>query len=207
MSRAVTIALALGVIAVIAAILVPWWLRKRLARGEWSAKGALRSLQQQQERFRKQVAVDLDGDKAGEYGWLGELSGAQPTPFIATALGVKDKHGCSKQGGGFFRLYLPNADGKWTPEPQKIPAKGEAKHADAREKGWRCYLWPTARGQSMNRAFYADRDSIWWTPNAGRPYSGPGDAPAADAALPTGKDTPVDGAKGRDGNVWHRYKP
>ena len=25
------------------------------------------------------------------------------------------------------------------------------------------------------------------------------------AAFPAGKDTPVDGAKGRDGNVWRRY--
>ncbi len=200
----------------------------KIGINESSAIGTLRSLTTAEEQFKQQGIVDQDGDGSGEYGWLGELSGMDPTrgmegvagpkmstsPFIASILGVKDASGYSQKSGYYYRLFLPGAGaGPSKAETQAHAGTGSTADADNQEVRWACYAWPAKRGETGNRAFYAGHQGeVYGTAATRTQYSGTTIVPKAHAALDTGGPNPENldagigllaaGLTSGDGNVW-----
>lgn len=201
--------------------------RVSIGGNESSAIGTLRTLATAQEQFRQQVLVDQDGDGKGEYGWLGELSGFDPTrgragtpgepcrasPFISAVLGAKDTEGRSQKNGYYFQMFLPTAAGRAVSEPAQVRGGGTAKDADHQEVRWACYAWPVERGVSGSRAFFANNaGEVYSTPATVTVYSGKVNCPTAAAALDAaspgranldaGVGLSVAGLTAGDANLW-----
>ncbi len=85
--------------------------------------------------------------------------------------------------------------------------------ADAAEVRWCAYAWPVSSGNSGSRCFYVDESGeVFAFANAAGVYSGPGKAPAFDAAFPgdvlgdwaSPKPAVAAPYPGRDGGLWKR---
>ncbi|MHC5020190.1 MAG: hypothetical protein ACYTGX_08805 [Planctomycetota bacterium] len=148
----------------------------------------MRSIAAGQEHFQKGNIVDQDSDGMGEFGWLGELSGAEPcrvaglpmttSPFIAPILGMKDKYGNAPKSGFYFRMYLQGPDGTWVGEPMlekadaptggggaEAPRKSFAESkqaADLNETRWICYAWPQTHTHTGDQAFVVNEAGEVW---------------------------------------------
>ncbi|MCI0343722.1 MAG: DUF2950 family protein [Planctomycetales bacterium] len=201
---------------------------RKIGTNESSAIGTLRALTTAQEQFKQQAVVDQDGNGTGEYGWLGELAGIDPTrgtggvagpkmstsPFIASILGVKDSEGRAQKSGYYYRLFLPAAGaGPAKAETQAHAGTGSSADADNQEVRWACYAWPVKPGVSGNRAFFAGHQGeVYATAATKTRYDGISIVPAADAALemqgpnPKNLDAGIGlaaaGLTSGDGNVW-----
>lgn len=229
-ARVLTWALIALLIAVVAAVAVPAYLRWAYSRG-WNPRNSLRSLVTAQEQFKAQVVVDQDGNQVGEYGWLGELTGCQrarvsgvqlnTSPFIAAILGVKDAGGWSQKSGQYYRMWMQSADGSWQPEPAGptgwpnegggAPFPEDPAAARYQEKRWICYAWPNVHGHSGNAAYVITQAGRMWKTEyepgvgAGGPYNGTTNTPAGLAAFTADGSRIADGAKGergQDGRLW-----
>lgn len=157
---------------------------------------ALQILPDAQAQFRDQCIVDQDNDGAGEYGCLGELTGAQPargtgilldtTPLLPTNLWTPDAQAVAHRSGYCFTIDVLDAGSRWV-----------------------CYAWPNAIGQSGNRVFMMDETgTIYVSSNSARTqqYSFTSCVPAPNAALAPDGSVGVRRRNGTypagDGGVW-----
>ncbi len=189
---------------------------------ESSALSRLRSLTTAQEQFKQQNVVDQDADGMGEYGFLGELSGAAATrssgltlstsPFITSSLGYRDAQGIAETNGYHYVLYLPGKSAPVMEGEGTAAAPAIAALADGQEQRWACYAWPTQHRSAAARVMF-------FTNNAGEVYMtlmdkkrcvGTTSIPAPDAAYSVGTGMNLEGGVGlaaaeltsNDGNTW-----
>lgn len=123
----VELMIVVAIIAAIASMAVPKFLRSRLSANEAAAISTLRLLSTVQGQIRSQAAIDTDSDGTGEYAYLGELAGTAPlridaggapgagTPgrdeldpsVIANAFGDVDPQSLVARSGYYFQIWLP----------------------------------------------------------------------------------------------------
>lgn len=198
-------------LAIVAAIAIPNLLSARLSANEESTIARLRNLQSAQEQFRALAAADRDQDRQGEFGTLGELSGATPLPdgsllhppVLSQAFAFIENGG-AERSGYVVRLALPGKDGEPVGE---LENGGAPDGVDTRmaEQMWLAYAYPVKPGSTGTRVFFIDQTGhILFTTNdaPGQGY-GPGNPPAFDAAF-AADDRPMSqgGHVGRDGGFW-----
>nr|MBA3846155.1 hypothetical protein [Planctomycetota bacterium] len=133
-----------GVAAIVAAIAIPNLLESRVTANESAAAMSLKAgLFPAQVQFQGGCYSDEDGDNIGSFGFLRELSGAQP---VAGGLELRLLAGAVGEGEGNgyrFAVFLPNGNGGAMHEP--VAARPEVVvGADQRERYWVGYAWPTA---------------------------------------------------------------
>src|SRR5262245_53227573 len=117
-----------AIIAIVAAIAIPNLLSARLNANETSAISTLRNISSAQAQHQASGKTDVDGDGAGEFGFLSELSGGfgvrtTPAgargavinpPVLSGAFRILGTNGFVTRSGYKFRVYLPQADGQGT---------------------------------------------------------------------------------------------
>ncbi|MCY2959072.1 MAG: prepilin-type N-terminal cleavage/methylation domain-containing protein [Planctomycetota bacterium] len=136
----VELIIVVAIIAVIASMAVPKFMRSRLSANEAAAISTLRLLSTVQGQIRSQNAIDTDSDGTGEYGYLGELAGTAPlriasgggpaagTPgvdeldpnVISDAFGDVDPQSLVARSGYYFQIWLPG------PNSGTVPGFAEA---------------------------------------------------------------------------------
>jgi prepilin-type N-terminal cleavage/methylation domain-containing protein len=221
-----------AIIAIIASVAIPKLMAARLSANESAAISTLRSLSSAQAQAQSSGAIDSDGDGAGEYGYFGELSGAQPCrvsaagvpaagvvgtdelnpPVLSSAFGNVQARQVSRSGY-IFQTYLPAATvggvtGSVTED--LTGGKNGAPFPDANngETMWCCYAWPVTASQSGNRVFFINQEGdLLQTQNRGAaPYTGTAGGPPFDAVYSGAGDMAsplgVNGLAATDGNTW-----
>lgn len=214
-----------AIIAIIASIAIPKLLSARLAANESAAIATLRSLSSAQAQIQSSAAIDQDADGGGEYGYLAELAGTVPMRIngglgaatdvlnpavLSTAFGAIDANGVCTRSGYCFAVFLP--DGA-TPPVGIAEANGGGATAATLPGGnnaeilWCAYAWPTAFGQTGNRAFFINQEGdLLQMSNrtVATQYSAPAGGPAYSAAY-TAADMSsaiASGVAGVDTNTW-----
>jgi hypothetical protein len=155
-------------VGVVAAVAIP---RLRgpssVYRNDTAALATLRNLASVQEQFRDAAAVDVDGDGRGEFGTLGEMTGAaglrrdasggrrdQPldVPMLSPSLANVSNAGIVTKAGYAFAVFLPAPGGRWI-----------------RERGGAALRWsiPPRRDPPWTPGDPLDLDSPW--PGEGPP--------------------------------------
>jgi len=144
-----------AIIAIIAAVAIPKLMSARISANENAAIATLRSIAAAQQQFQSSCAIDTDADGGGEYGFFGELSGAEPMriydavgdtpalgadpddlldpPILATAFGdvINDTAGGSvERQGYYFKIYLPAPTAAGVTPGLPEDAAGGARAAD-----------------------------------------------------------------------------
>jgi type IV pilus assembly protein PilA len=123
-----------SVIAIIAAIAIPSLLRSKLVAYEGDAVGCLRTIANAQAMFKASVAIDTDGNGAGEYGSLAQMSNALPPA-------IDDSLGSGQKAGYFFTVTTTGI-------------------ANTDEIIWEATAYPIIKGRSGNRTFYIDESGV-----------------------------------------------
>jgi hypothetical protein len=112
-----------------------------------TALGCLKCICTGQEQFKTSIAIDLNTNGVGEYGFLSELGGLakcrgekgqkfEASPYIPRILGDCDPSGVSVKSGFCFIVYLPTGPSSATSTADMIVDTGEA------ETRWIAYAWP-----------------------------------------------------------------
>ncbi|HYE06482.1 MAG TPA: hypothetical protein VEL07_13285 [Planctomycetota bacterium] len=158
-----------GAIAVVAAIAVPNLLESRVTANEAAAAAALKSgLFPAQVQFQGGCYSDEDGDDIGSYGFLREMSGAQP---VAGGLELRLLPGGIGQGesdGYRFAVFLPNGNGGAIIEPLGMRPRVVV-GADQRERYWVGYAWPISADHGR-QVFAIDQTGVVHVlPSTGEP--------------------------------------
>jgi prepilin-type N-terminal cleavage/methylation domain-containing protein len=166
-----------AIIAIIASIAIPKLMSARLAANEAAAIATLRSISSAEAQIQSSGSIDTDADGAGEYGYFGELSGANPMrvsaaglpaagaaadilvpSILPSAFGVVQNSFVSRSGY-YFQIWLPNNVFVGIAED---PAGGKAgapfPDSNNGEIIWACYAWPVGYNQTGNRAFFVNQE-------------------------------------------------
>jgi type IV pilus assembly protein PilA len=219
-----------AIIAIIASVAIPRLMAARLSANESAAISTLRSLTSAQAQLQSSGAIDTDGDGSGEYGFFGELSGADPVRVSAAGVAAAGTAGTDElnpavlsgafgnvagsqvtRSGYIFQMYLPgagspaaliaeDATGGATAGPFPDPDNGEVL--------WACYAWPVAANQTGNRVFFTNQEGDIYQMNnrIATPYEGAAGGPASDAifsvAADMGSPLGVNGVAATDANTW-----
>jgi prepilin-type N-terminal cleavage/methylation domain-containing protein len=219
-----------AIIAIIASIAIPNLLSARLSANETAAIATLRNLASAQAQCEASGAIDGDGDGTGEYGYFGELSGAQfVRAFIAGAQAIGPNkitppvlsgafgnvtNSVVSRSGYLFQMWLPDAAGKGVAEDPTGGAAGSigTLSPDLCETTWAAYAWPINHGNSGNRAFFVNQQGdVLQCQNNTMKYNGLTTKPGCDAAFITGgtagsisQPLAITGPTktGMDGEVW-----
>jgi len=198
---------------------------------EERAVQTLRVIAMAQAQLREARSIDTNGDGAGEFGYLGELTGAAPlrsaprgtlvdlgelnaflpgdfAQIVSTSAG-----GACEVEGYFYAVYLPA-----TPLiGGEVEALAEALHGgcgetmpDASQSAirWCAYAWPSSETSPPRRAFFLDAaGNALSTENAAgavSAYIGASRAPRWDAAYRRSDMSGAVGGETVDGNRWDR---
>jgi prepilin-type N-terminal cleavage/methylation domain-containing protein len=220
-----------AIIAIIASIAIPNLLSARLNANESAAIATLKNISSAQAQCQASSVIDANNNGAGEYGFFGELSGAQPVrndeaggvgvaklvPAVlsnafgnvsSTPAGVTG--GAVTRSGYIFQMYLPTmgAPGVGANEAATGGAAGVSIDASKAEVMWCAYAWPSVFANSGKRTFFINQGGDVLSTKADVvTYNGGTVVPAQNAAFLTGTsgvmDCPV-GANslGLDGNRW-----
>jgi len=220
-SRAFTlleILIILVVLAVLITLAIPNLLSAKAGSNESAALANVRAIVQAQMGFVTRGMADLDSDGTGEFGTLGELSGAVPvraafggtdplTPVeLSASFRTVSALGELTKQGYVYRLYLPDINGVGLVEVAGGGADPAVDYESA-ETAWCVYAWPQVYGQTGSKTFFASSNGdIIFTEDSS--YSGPGApiTPGAGLRLPGAVDNifgvPATNSTGRDGNTW-----
>ena len=201
-----------AIIAILASMAIPKLMSARLASHEAAAIATLRSIGSAQAQFHAVEAVDSDGDGGGEYGFFGELSGAEllraydtaadaPTigvdllspAILSGAFGAVEADGAGEgvvaRSGYLFKMFLPLAPvggttGAQPEDPSGGATAGSEPDPNSCEIMWCCYAWPIEVGRSGNRVFFINQDGdvLQFSNHAGV-YTDMANGPAFDAAF------------------------
>lgn len=190
-----------GSFAVAASVAIPKLMAERAGVNEAAAVASLRSIAGAELAFRQARHDDLDRDGQGEFGTLGELSGASALrsskpalqkPLLPSAL-RPTQGDCCVHDGYVFRVDVAR---RMTHDPND----------DERE--FIAYAWPVQAGMSGLRVFSIDADGrLLASDNHGdhQHYEGADHQPLLDASkrsLTTHSTIGIKGRTGRDGGTW-----
>ncbi len=160
-----------AIIAIIASIAIPNLLSARLNANESAAIATLKNISSSQSQCQASGVIDANTNGAGEFGFFGELSGAQfiriaggvhtteriSPPVLSAAFGTV-QNSLVTRSGYHFQMYLPGVAGAFEAEAATGGAGGgHAVDAALSEVLWCCYAWPTSRGNSGKRAFFVNQ--------------------------------------------------
>jgi hypothetical protein len=202
----------------------------RLSANESAAISTLRSLTSAQAQLQSSGAIDTDGDGSGEYGFFGELSGADPVRVSAAGAAAAGTAGTDElnpavlsgafgnvagsqvtRSGYIFQMYLPGAGSPAAPIAEDATGgatAGPFPDPDNGEVLWACYAWPVAANQTGNRVFFTNQEGDIYQMNnrIATPYEGAAGGPASDAifsvAADMGSPLGVNGVAATDANTW-----
>jgi hypothetical protein len=193
----------------------------RLAANESAAIATLRALSSAQAMLVESAAIDEDKDGAGEYGFLGELSGGRTLrgrrerlepPVLSSAFAALEDDGDGdavvQRSGYWYQVWLPTRTG--TAVTERANPSGAVKvHPDAAERAWCAYAWPVEPGATGRRVFFVNQEGeLLAFDNPGGHFGGlqrsGGRQPANDSALtrPDLESAPARGRRGVDGTQW-----
>ena len=177
-----------AIIAIIASVAIPKLMAARLSANESAAISTLRSLSSAQAQLQSSSAIDSDADGGGEYGYFGELSGADPlrisgppgagiTPPAPGVIGTDEltpavlssafgnvlqdaaTEGVVVRSGYVFKMFLPAAGATALQVAEAVGGgAGILPDPDNCEILWCCYAWPVAVNQTGNRAFFVNQE-------------------------------------------------
>jgi len=212
-----------AIIAIIAAVAIPKLISARVSANENAAIATLRSIAAAQQQLQASSAIDTDADGGGEYGYFGELAGADPvrvynsgSPQEGAAADLLDptylpvqfgnvvdsgSGGAVERQGYYFQMFLPEAG--LSPIAGVAEAAGGGNDAalpdpDNSELIWCCYAWPVQNTKTGNRAFFInEQGDVMGTQNrttAASTYDAFTTRPAADAAFTVSGDIGSDPA-------------
>jgi len=177
-----------AIIAIIAAVAIPKLITAKISANENAAIATLRSIAAAQQQLQASAAIDTDADGGGEFGFFGELAGADPvrvftsggaaigsTPgdvldptYLTPQFGnvVTDgSDGVAQRQGYYYKMWLPDA--ATSASPPTIPGIAEAgtggnpgtlPDPDNSEIIWCCYAWPVQVTKTGNRAFFINEE-------------------------------------------------
>jgi len=177
----------IAVIAIVASIALPKLLGAKLTANESAAISTMRALASAQAQLTSTGAIDSDADGAGEYAFLGELSGLSPARVSvagAPALGAPGVDeldpsivsvsfgniqtdgigdGVVTRSGYVFKMFLPGTSALGiTPAVTEAPTGGAVAGSlpdpNNSELLWSCYAWPAATDRSGNRTFFISQE-------------------------------------------------
>ena len=189
----------------------------RLDANEAAAIATLRALTSAEAVTMDAVLIDIDGDGAGEYAYLGEMAGTAPLrggtdvavpEILSASLGAVSAKGVATKNGYHLRVFLPGA-----PAGRRYPGLAEgdrhAPDADAAEVLWCAYAWPVDAGTTGMRVFFVNQEGdLLETANADHAYSSEARGPKFDAAFSSesprdmGTRTAIEGRSANDGRHW-----
>jgi type IV pilus assembly protein PilA len=207
-----------AIIAIIASIAIPNLLSARLNANESAAIATLKNISSAQAQCQASSVVDVNNNGAGEYGFFGELSGAQFTrgataritpPVLSNAFG-NVANSQVVRSGYIFQMFLPDATAQGVAEDATggDPDNGQGIDPARAEVLWCAYAWPSAFGNSGKRTFFINQSGdVLASKNNTTQYNGTTTPPGFDAAF-VGSGT-IDMAAnvaantvGGDGEVW-----
>ncbi len=193
-----------AIIAIIASVAIPKLMSARLAANEGAAIATLRSLSSAQAQIQSSSAIDTDADGGGEYGYFGELSGADPlrisvggapmagvvandllNPSVLSSAFGNVAGSIVTRSGYNYQIWLPDAAGAGVPELATGGANPAAfPDSNNGEIVWCAYAWPTVNGSTGNRAFFVNQegDLLQMNNRVAAPYTAAA-GPTADAAF------------------------
>ena len=209
-----------AIIAIIASIAIPNLLSARLNANESAAIATLKNISSSQSQCQASGVIDDNSNGAGEFGYFGELSGADfvrsggglstteriAPPVLSSAFGNVANSEVVRSGY-IFRMYLPGAGGAFTEEFATGGATAGAVQAAQAEVLWCCYAWPSSYGNSGKRCFFVNqagdvlacRNSTQnYTSTTKRPIAGT----AAFLTATTMSGTIAANTVGADGETW-----
>jgi len=211
--RRLEFALAAVGVALVSSAGPPAAAARSIAANEAAAIATLLKIAQAQRAFVDAVEIDTDDDGVGEYGYLAELSGAQPMRYSEAGVPAPGVHGLDElfppllrrnfgklrfsavvQGGYVFQLWLPtHSFGGPTAGMAEdfFGGKLAAPFPDPLNgaKYWCCYAWPLAFDRTGRRVFVINqRDAVLGYANdSPAPLSGP-NVPSYDEAFEVSRD-------------------
>jgi len=216
-----------AIIAIIASIAIPNLLSARLNANESAAIATLKNISSAQAQCQASGVIDCNNNGQGEYGFFGELSGADAVrtdeagavgtatitpPVLSNAFGNVDTSHVTRSGY-IFQMYLPDTTATGVAENLTGGAAGSSIAAGQAEVLWCCYAWPSSFGNSGKRVFFINQSgdvlaSKNTTSTYGAPSGGSTLAPTFDAAFDpnstaTGMAAGVaSNIAGNDGEIW-----
>ena len=159
-----------AIIAIIASIAIPNLLSARLNANESAAIATLKNISSSQSQCQASGVIDDNSNGAGEFGYFGELSGAdfvraggtlstteKITPAVLSAAFGNVANSEVTRSGYIFRMYLPGPAGAFTAEAAGGGATGGSVNAAQAEVLWACYAWPSSYGNSGKRCFFVNQ--------------------------------------------------
>jgi hypothetical protein len=190
-----------GAVALASSVAIPKIMSGRLETNEATAMSTLRTIERAERDFRAARFDDLDRDGRGEFGTLGELTGASGLRCLRPALSnpllpvtmQPDKNDCFTLSGYVFRIDVA----------RRLP-----RDVDDDEREFIAYAWPSSPGMSGNHVFSIDAEGrLMRSDNAGdgQHYSGIDRTPMLDTSKRALNPHPLIGIRGRvgrDGGVW-----
>ena len=221
-----------AIIAIIASVAIPRLMAARLSANESAAISTLRSLSSAQAQLQSSGAIDTNADGSGEYGYFGELSGADPVRVSAAGVAAAGVVGTDEltpaimssafgnvansqvtRSGYIFQMWLPAAVAGGVTGGIAEDATG-GKLAGAMPGSaegailWACYAWPQNVTQTGNRAFFVNQEGdLLATQNRGAgAYTTAAGGPPFDAVFSIAGDMAsplgINGVASNDGVIW-----
>ncbi|MHC4921049.1 MAG: DUF2950 family protein, partial [Planctomycetota bacterium] len=216
-----------AVLAVIAAIAVPFVVSARITANEAAAISTLKTIGTAQLEVRSGNWIDSDFNGVGEYGFLQELSGVRNTrvdsdgdgvvdsegtstlspPMLASSFGALDSRGQHRRSGYIFRLYLPRSNLRWEGERATNTRYRRISTVHA-ESYWAVYAWPQSYGGTGKRAFFVNQTGqILYCTNDGTRYGGNRRPDSSAVIVPGSRNRGMAGpvavnAEGSDRDIW-----
>ena len=220
-----------AIIAIIASIAIPRLMSARLSANEAAAIAALRSIATSQAQLQSSGAIDTDADGAGEYGYFGELSGADPLRVSAAGVPAAGVVGTDElvpailstqfgrvaasvvvRQGYVFQIWLPAATaGGLVGGIAEAPNGGSSAtfpNPNNCEIMWCAYAWPVEVHKTGNRAFFTSHegDLLQCLNRSLTPYDGAVKTPNFDEAFSTPGDMHsalrIGVIGGADNTIW-----
>jgi type IV pilus assembly protein PilA len=183
-----------AIIAIIASIAIPNLLSARLNANESAAIATLKNISSAQAQCQASSVIDVNNNGAGEYGFFGELAGAQFTrnttaritpPVLSNAFG-NVANAQVVRSGYIFQMFLPDGTAQGIDEDATggDPDNGQGVDPARAEVLWCCYAWPSAFGNSGKRTFFINQSGdVLASKNTTTQYSGTVSVPTFDAAF------------------------
>ena len=182
---------------------------QQLNSNESTAIAALKSISSAQTQLQAYGILDVDGNGAGEFGFLHELatgasfvegeivSGRHPNVLDASyatrARVAANGGGAVVLSGYVFQMWLPSGPVGWVVEPATGPRSLQDVDVLRSHVEFVCFAWPLEQGRTGRRAFVLDQSgNVLAAGNLGTGYSGFERAPhPARSAAREGEPVPV----------------
>jgi hypothetical protein len=196
-------------------------LSRRAIRNEAAAIATLKNLSSAQAQCQACAKIDANNNGAGEYGFFGELTGAQPLrsdgkggvgtaklspPVLSTAF-ARVQQGRVERRGYMFQVFLPAPDASPVSENATGGSAGVAVDPTRAEVLWCAYAWPADDKSGLRTFFVNQSGDVLATTGGRQDYVGSDRAPKPDAAFAQGTAGKLDEKVaaygiGIDGATW-----